>query len=232
MSRSSAARLDRGLSDLPEGMRWREWMMRAEAAIFASPRPVSRETLAGLVGDACRLDALLADINEELKGRPYEIVFVAGGWQFRTRTRHAETLRALAGAKDAGPPSFTKLEMLALSAIAYQQPVTRAQLSRLAGHDISRDILGRLKSLGVIAPGPRAPMPGAPIAWVTTARFLEVFPLGSLRDLPDPDVLDAAGAEGRETDGEIEGALDDALGLFEMEGAPDDDALSETEWEA
>ena len=195
-------------------------------------KPVPRETLAGLVGDACRLDALIADINDELKARPYEIVFVAGGCQFRTRPRHAETLRALAGTKDAGPPSFTKLEMLALSAIAYQQPVTRAELSRLAGHDISRDILGRLKSLGVIAPGPRAPQPGAPIAWVTTARFLEVFALGSLRDLPDLDALEDAGAGGREIDDEIEGALDDALGLFETPGARDDDALNETEWEA
>jgi segregation and condensation protein B len=231
MSRASA-RLDRDLSDLPEGMRWREWMMRAEAAIFASPKPVSRETLAGLVGNACRLDALLADINEELKGRPYEIVFVAGGYQFRTRPRHAETLRALAGAKDAGPPSFTRLEMMALSAIAYQQPVTRAALSRLAGHDISRDILGRLKSLGVIAPGPRAPMPGAPIAWVTTQRFLEAFALGSLNDLPDLDTLDAAGAKGSDVDDEVEAALDDALGLIEEEGAEvEDRELDETEVE-
>lgn len=81
---SRAARLDRDLSDLPEGMRWREWILRAEAAISASPKPVSRETLAGLVGDACRLDALLANINEELRGRPYEIVFVAGGYQFNS----------------------------------------------------------------------------------------------------------------------------------------------------
>ncbi|GLI95092.1 SMC-Scp complex subunit ScpB [Methylocystis echinoides] len=231
MSRVTAARLDRDLSDLPEGMRWREWMLRAEAAIFASAKPVSRETLARLVGDACRLDALLADINEELKGRPYEIVFVAGGWQFRTRPRHAETLRALAGAKDAGPPSFTKLEMLALSAIAYQQPVTRAELSRLAGHDISRDILGQLKSLGVIAPGPRAPMPGAPIAWVTTARFLEMFSLGSLRDLPELDTIEDAGALGREIDDTVEAALDDALGLAEEESA-EDSALDETKLEA
>ncbi len=122
--------------------------------------------------------------------------------------------------------------MLALSAIAYQQPVTRAELSRLAGHDISRDILGRLKSLGVIAPGPRAPQPGAPIAWVTTARFLEVFALGSLRDLPDLDALGVAGAGGRVVDDQIEDALDDALGLFETPGAADDDALTETEWEA
>ncbi|WP_281807221.1 SMC-Scp complex subunit ScpB [Methylocystis echinoides] len=212
MSRASS-RLDRDLADLPEGMRWREWMGRAEAAIFVSATPVAREKLARLVGDACRLDALIADINDELKARPYEIVFVAGGYQFRTRPRHAETLRALAGTKDAGPPSFTRLEMLALSAIAYQQPVTRAELSRLLGHDISRDILGRLKSLGVIAPGPRAPQPGTPIAWVTTARFLEVFALGSLRDLPDLETLGSSPAARGEPDDDIEAALDDAFGL-------------------
>ncbi len=155
---------------------------------------------------------------------------MAGGFQFRTRPRHAETLRALAGTKDAGPPSFTRLEMLALSAIAYQQPITRAALSRLAGHDISRDILGRLKSLSVIAPGPCAPEPGAPIAWVTTPRFLELFALSSLRDLPDLDALQDAGAgDGNEG---VELALDDALGLLDPTGAVEDDALGETEWEA
>ena len=228
MSRANAARLDRDLSDLPEGMRWREWMGRAEAAIFTSSKPVPRETLAGLVGDACRLDALIADIDDELKGRPYEIVFVAGGWQFRTRPRHAETLRALAGTKDAGPPSFTKLEMLALSAIAYQQPVTRAALSRLVGHDISRDILGRLKSFGVIAPGPRASQPGAPIAWVTTQKFLEVFALGSLGDLPDLDAIGDAGAGGMKAGDEVDGALE----LLETQDVLEDDALHGVEWEA
>lgn len=229
---ATAARFDRDLGDLPEGLRWREWMGRVEAAIFASPTPVARETLARLVGDACRLDNLLADIATELRARPYEIVFVAGGYQFRTRPRHAEALRSLAGTKDAGPPAFTRLEMLALAAIAYQQPVTRADLSRLAGHDISRDILGRLKSLGVIAPGPRAPMPGAPIAWVTTPCFLEVFALGSLRDLHDLESLDATAVIGRDVDDEVEAALDEALGLIEEERAEvDNSALDETEVE-
>jgi segregation and condensation protein B len=226
---ATSARFDRDLGDLPEGLRWREWMGRVEAAIFASPTPVSRETLAGLVGDACRLDDLLADIATELKARPYEIVLVAGGYQFRTRPRHAEALRSLAGTKDAGPPSFTQLEMLALAAIAYQQPVTRADLSRLAGHDISRDILGRLKSLGVIAPGPRAPEPGAPISWVTTQRFLEVFALGSLRDLPDLDTLEVPATPRRERDDEIEAALDDAFGLDDQENADEDDDAFEEE---
>jgi chromosome segregation and condensation protein ScpB len=46
--------------------------------------------------------------------------------------------------------------MVTLSCIAYRQPITRAELSRLAGGDISRDVLGRLKSIGVIARGLRA----------------------------------------------------------------------------
>jgi hypothetical protein len=69
-------------------------MLRAEAAIFASSKPVSRETPARLVGDACRLGALLADIKEELKGHPYEIIFIAGGYRFRTRPRCRDASRA------------------------------------------------------------------------------------------------------------------------------------------
>ncbi len=50
MSRGAkpAGRFDRALDDLPESLRWREWTARVEAAIFASPKPVPRETLAQL----------------------------------------------------------------------------------------------------------------------------------------------------------------------------------------
>lgn len=209
---------DPELAELPEGLRWREWMGRVEAAIFASPTPVPRETLAG---EDCKLDDLVADIVAELRARPYEIVFVAGGWQFRTRPRHAETLRTLAGVKDAGPPDFTKLEMLALSCIAYLQPITRGELSRMAGREISRDVIGRLKFYGVIDAGPRAPTPGAPVAWVTTKRFLEIFALASLRDLPDLETLETEGLS-RPTMDSVEDALDDALGLDPEELDPAD----------
>ena len=226
MSRATAARLDRDLSDALAGGDALARMDGDAPRRRSSPRakPVSRETLAGLVGDACRLDALIADINDELKGRPYEIVFVAGGCQFRTRPRHAETLRALAGAKDAGPPSFTKLETPALSAIAYQQPVTRAALSRLAGPDISRDIRPVEEPRRHRA-RPRAPVPGAPIAWVTTPRFLETFALGSLRDLPDLDIVESA--KDAEIESALDDALDDALGLRDDVG-PEDEAFDDT----
>lgn len=61
---------DRELEDLPAEMRWREWMLRVEAVIFASAEPVSRETLARVVGKDCSIDLLIDDLREELSSRP------------------------------------------------------------------------------------------------------------------------------------------------------------------
>ena len=215
-SRDREPLFDPELADLPEGARWREWLGRVEAAIFAPPTPVAREALAKIVGKACNLDDLLSDIRDELRPRPYELVFVAGGWQLRTKARHAGAIRALGGAaRDAGPPELTPTELLAVTAIAYLQPTTRGELSRLVGKEISRDTIGRLKSLDLIAAGPRAPEPGAPYAYVTTRKFLEVFGLASLRDLPDVESLGDAGLLQRPAN-EID--LDGALGISEDDG--------------
>ncbi len=185
---------DADLLDLPQAMRWREWMGRVEAAIFASPVTVTRDALAKLVGRACNLDDLISDIRDDLRTRPYELVHVAGGYQLRTKARYADAIRVLNnGARAAGPPQLTPTELLAVTAIAYLQPTTRAELSRLAGREISRDVIGSLKTLGLIGAGPRAPMPGAPYAYVTTKRFLEAFGLATLRDLPDIEKLEDAG---------------------------------------
>jgi len=176
---------DPELADVPDGARWREWLGRVEAAIFAARGPVPREALAKIVGKNCNLDDLLADIRDELRTRPYELVHVAGGWQLRTKARYADAIRALnKDVRDAGPPELTPTELLTVTTIAYLQPATRGELSRLVGKEVSRDIIGRLKSLGLIAAGPRAPEPGAPYAYVTTRKFLEVFGLASLRTCP------------------------------------------------
>ena len=94
-------------------------MGRVEAAIFASPSPVTREALAKLVGRDCNLDDLLADIRDDLHARPYEFVHVAGGYQLRTKARYADALRVLnTGARDAGPPELTPTELLTVTAVA------------------------------------------------------------------------------------------------------------------
>jgi segregation and condensation protein B len=197
----------------PTEARWREWLGRVEAAIFAARDPVPREALAKIVGKNCNLDDLLSDIRDELRPRPYELVQVAGGWQLRTKARYFGAIRALDnGVSDGGPPELMPTELLTVTTIAYLQPATRGELSRLVGKEVSRDIIGRLKGLDLIAAGPRAPEPGAPYAYVTTRKFLEVFGLASLRDLPDIERLEDAGLLQRPAN-EID--LDGALGIRE-----------------
>ncbi len=185
------ADLDRDLADLPAELRWREWCARVEAVVFASERPVTRDTLARVVGPDCPLDLLIDDIRNELRGRPYELVKIGDGYAFRTRARHASAIRA-AFALDADRRGLSNLEAGVLAAIAYEQPMTRAALSERFGREIGRDLIANLRDKALIAPGPRAPQPGAPFAYVTTSRFLEIFGLESLADLPDLEALQDA----------------------------------------
>ena len=92
-----------------------------------------------------------------------------------------------------GVSELTRTETFALTAIAYQQPVTRGEISKLAAREISRDVIAALKRRGLIDGAIRAPQPGAPFAYVTTRKFLEVFGFASLRDLPDLEQLKAEG---------------------------------------
>jgi segregation and condensation protein B len=201
--------LDVDRMDLPAAARWREWMLRIEAAIFASAKPVPREALVRVVGEACRFDDLIADLVHELRGRPYDLVQVAGGYALRTKTRFAPVIHAV-HPRRAGDDmaELTKTETFALTAIAYLQPVTRGEISRLAGREISRDVVASLKRLGLIDGAIRAPQPGAPFAYVTTRKFLEMFGFASLRDLPDLERLKAEGVlETGQGDADLDGAL-------------------------
>jgi segregation and condensation protein B len=202
--------LDVDLLDLPPAARWREWMLRVEAAIFASDKPVPREALVRVVGQNCRFDELIADLTHELRGRPYDLTLVAGGYALRTKTRFAPAIRAVhPGRGGDAVGELTKTETFALTAIAYLQPVTRGEISRLAGREISRDVVAALKRHGLIDGAIRAPQPGAPFAYVTTRKFLEVFGLVSLRDLPKLERLKVDGLLQTE-EGEAE--LDSVLG--------------------
>ncbi|MFG6531589.1 MULTISPECIES: SMC-Scp complex subunit ScpB [unclassified Sulfitobacter] len=179
-----SADFDRDLDDLPQELRWREWMGRIEAVLFASASPVSREDLARIVGQGASVEMLIEDIQAELTGRPYELAQFAGGWIFRTKTQFAEAIKAAA---DLGDQSlaFSEMEMGVLCAIAYHQPIDRAGLADIFGKEVSRDLLARLRYKDLIASGPRSPRPGAPHTFVTTETFLVTFDLQNLRDLPE-----------------------------------------------
>jgi segregation and condensation protein B len=184
---------DRELEDLPPELRWREWMLRVEAVIFAAAEPVPRETLARVVGKDCSIDLLIDDLREELRDRPYELVSVAGGWQHRTRPRFAETVRASIAPTRGGASALSEFEAMVLMAVGYFQPVTRGELGKIFGREVSRDTIGALRGAGFIGSGPRSPTPGAPYTYVTTRQFLSAFGMETLRDMPDIEALEDAG---------------------------------------
>jgi len=188
---------DRELDHLPSEVRWREWMNRVEATIFAASEPVTREVLARIVGKNCSVDLLIDDIREELRGRPYDLVAVAGGWKHLTRPAYTDAIRTAVGGNERAV-ELTQSEVLVLMCIAYFQPITRAELSSFFGKEISRDLIGNLRSFGFIASGPRSPTPGAPYSYVTTKDFLFEFGLDRLRDLPDFEALEDAGLLSKE----------------------------------
>ncbi|TPJ12255.1 SMC-Scp complex subunit ScpB [Mesorhizobium sp. B2-7-3] len=193
------ALLDTELDHLPPELRWREWMGRVEAVIFAANEPVPREVLARVVGKSCNLDLVIDDIRAELAGRPYELVSVAGGWQHRTKKVFADVIRSAFGsATGEGAKELTQAEALVLMCIAYFQPITRGELSSFFGKEVSRDLIAVLRGQDLIASGPRSPQPGAPYTYVTTKTFLSQFGLDTLRQLPDFEALEDAGLLSKE----------------------------------
>ena len=98
-----------------------------------------------------------------------------------------------------------------VTAIAYFQPLTRAEISQILCRDISRDVLATLRETGLVGAGPRSPRAGAPVTYVTTGTFLEQFGLASLRDLPDMEKLEDEGLLSKEA--LLSGELASAFGI-------------------
>ena len=176
---------------------------RAVRAAAFSKKPVKREALARIVGRKANLEALIADICDELRDRPYEIIAVGGGWA--SRAPYVEAIRVAGGARDSA--DLSKFETLVLTAIAYFQPITRAQIGEFLGREVSRDAIAALRAAGLIATGPRSPQPGAPYNFVTTSGFLAHFGFESLGDLEDFEQLQDAGLLERAQGAEIARAL-------------------------
>jgi segregation and condensation protein B len=195
MARREEGGLDRDLADLPPDLRWREWLRRIEAVLFASANPVARDQLARAVGQGASVDLLIEDLAVDLEGRPYEVAQVGAGWMLRTRPAYAPAIRAAA---DVGAQALnlSEFDLAVLAAIAFHQPISRDGLKDIFGKEISRDVIGRLAERDLIGTGPREPRRGAPYTFVTTEAFLAAFGMESLRDLPDPEQLADAGLAG------------------------------------
>lgn len=189
---SESIDFDPELTELPAEARWREWMNRVEAVLFAAPQPVERPVLARIVGREASIELLIEDIRVNLQGKPYDVVSVAGGWQMRTRASYASAIEASMALPERRL-ELTRNEGMVLVSIAYHQPITRVGVAAILGREVSRDVIGSLRDKDMITAGPRSPTPGAPFTYVTTKGFLGHFGLDTLRDLPDVEALEDAG---------------------------------------
>jgi len=124
--------LDRELDDLPTDLRWREWMRRIEAVLFASASPVAREDLGRVVGQGASVDLLIEDLAADFEGRSFEATKVKGGRILRTRLAYVPSIRA---ASDVGDQlsDLNEFDVAVVAAVAYHQPITRDGLKDIFG---------------------------------------------------------------------------------------------------
>lgn len=164
-----------------------------EGLLFVADEPLSLEKLAQAFEQEIPLERL-ARITDELineyeeMGRAFVLRQVAGGFQFRTRPELSSYALRLMNKKSPARLSRAALETLAI--IAYRQPVLRAEIDKIRGVDAG----GMVKTLlekDLIRVVGRKDLPGRPIAYGTTQKFLLTFDLPSLEALPSIEELDS-----------------------------------------
>lgn len=156
-----------------------------EALIFAADEPLSVRRIVAVVDDAsvdgAAVTAAVEQVRRSLEGRPYDILEVAGGYRMYTRTPYAEWVRRYKANRAEGRLSRAGLETLAI--VAYKQPVVRAEVDSIRGVQ-SGPALRTLMEKGLVRIVGRSEEIGRPVQYGTTPRFLEMFGLRSIRDLP------------------------------------------------
>lgn len=155
-----------------------------ESLLFVSREPLGLERLKTVLGledtgpISQALDSLAAEYEARRGG--FFLREVAGGHQIRTCPEHAEWIKKLLQ-PSAGRLSKAAMETLAI--IAYKQPVIRADVEHIRGVD-SGGVIRSLMERKLIRVLGRKEIPGRPLVYATTKRFLEAFDLKDIRDLP------------------------------------------------
>jgi segregation and condensation protein B len=164
-----------------------------EAILFAAGYPVKYEKLSEVIGLPQRdLRALISAMAEDYRDRGIQLLMYPDACQLTTREVFAPYIREALGIKRGGNLSNSSLEVLAV--VAYNQPVTRAYVDTVRGVDSSYAVTSLLDK-GLIEAVGRLDAPGRPMLYGTTEKFLRVFGLSSLADLPETEALDAAAAQ-------------------------------------
>ncbi|MCP4576354.1 MAG: SMC-Scp complex subunit ScpB [Deltaproteobacteria bacterium] len=155
-----------------------------EALLFTSEKPLSARDI-----HACLSDETSSGIRQTLKelqteydnlGRSFVLKEVAEGFQFRTRSEYAPFILQML---KTSPTRLSKAALETLAIIAYKQPILRAEIEKLRGVDAG-GIVRTLMEKGLIKIMGRKNLPGRPLIYGTTKKFLEVFELKNIDSLP------------------------------------------------
>ncbi len=158
---------------------------KLEAMLFASGEPVEAAKLAEVleldVENITKMLGALAD-NYDERNSGLRLIRIDGKYQFCTREEYADDVRKLLEIKKNTPLSQAAFEVLAI--VAYNKTVTKSFIEQIRGVDCSGSI-ANLVQKGLIEEKGRLDLPGRPLVYGTTDRFLRCFSLNSLDDLPD-----------------------------------------------
>jgi segregation and condensation protein B len=151
------------------------------AVLFAAGRPLALGDLRPLGSEEALARAIVALENELAEGKSgVQLERVAGGWRLVVHPLH---LTAVEQVLRPTPPRISKAALEVLALLAYQQPLTRAELEALRGKSVEGVLDGLLERQLVHVVGEKEAV-GRPKLFGTTDRFLELFGLESLADLP------------------------------------------------
>jgi segregation and condensation protein B len=156
-----------------------------EALIFASDMPLSPEKIRVVFPEVEKteikeiIDQIVSEYNERDGG--IFLQEVAGGFQFRTNPELGQWIKKLKSTK---PHSLSPQAMETLAIVAYKQPIVKSEIESIRGVDVGGPLKSLLDKKLVRIVG-RKDVPGKPIIYGTTRRFLEVFNLKDLLDLPN-----------------------------------------------
>lgn len=186
-----------------------------EAILLATDAPISSAKIAQLLdaGTSGDVKKHIAALNEryERMGGSFRVQAIANGFQILTLPAYDHWVRLVQKVRAESRLSPAALETLAI--VAYKQPVLRADVEAIRGVAVG-DMLVRLREINLVKIVGRAEEVGRPLLYGTTKRFLEVFGLQSLDDLPQPandqsNAMPALKPVVPEEEDEIESPLED-----------------------
>jgi segregation and condensation protein B len=162
-----------------------------EAILYAAGYPVKYEKIAEVLGlDLRNTKTLIKHMSEQYNSENSKhgitLLLFEDSCQFCTKEQYAPYIREALGIRRGGNLSASSMEVLAI--VAYNQPVTRSFVDQVRGVDSSYAVNSLIDKALIEACG-RLDAPGRPMLYATTEKFLRVFGLRSLSELPETEVM-------------------------------------------